>query len=116
MDMDINMEHIFVYGMFRDSGRGLLDNAIFCGFTTVDGKIYRVNESYPGFVKSNSGKVVGNVYLIDPSIFPDLDEFEGHEYIRTKIRTNNDIECWIYEYKDDVSKFSEIKCGDWFLR
>jgi len=45
-----------------------------------------------------------------------LDEFEGDEYIRTKVRTESDLECWIYEYIHDVSDFKQIKFGDWMLR
>ncbi len=109
-------EHIFVYGLFRDSGNPLLMGATFCGRTSVIGKLYKVNEFYPGFVRNGNNKVYGDVYLIDPSILPELDEFEGDEYIRTKIRTTSDIECLIYEYRHDVSKFTEIKGGDWMLR
>ena len=109
------MEYLFVYGMFRDSARDLLGKTTFCGKTTIDGTLYRVDDFYPGFVKGD-GKVVGDVYLVDPIIFPKLDEFEGDEYIRTKVRTSSDIECWVYEYKYDVSGFKEIKTGDWMLR
>ena len=108
-------EYLFVYGLFRDSGRGLLSNATFCGRATVTGKIYKVNEFYPGFV-TGKGKVFGDVYLIDPAIFPQLDEFEGEEYTKTKIRTSIDIECWIYIYKHPIDNFKEIKGGDWMLR
>jgi len=109
------MEHLFVYGVFRDSARGLLEGAKFCGKTTIEGKIFKVNEFYPGYVRGE-GKVIGDVYLIDPEIFPQLDEFEGDEYIRTKVRTESDLECWIYEYIHDVSDFKQIKFGDWMLR
>lgn len=108
-------EYIFVYGVFRDSGKGLLENYRFCGKATINGNIYRVNDFYPGFVRGD-GKVIGDVYLIDPTIFPQLDEFEGDEYVRNKIRTSTDIECWIYEYKHDISKFRKIEGGDWMLR
>ena len=54
--------------------------------------------------------------MIDPSVFPLLDEFEGHEYIRRKVKTSTDIECWVYEYKYDISTFKEIIGGDWMLR
>ena len=110
------MEHLFVYGLFRDSARGLLEEATFCGKTTIEGEIYKVNEFYPGFIRKGDGRVIGDVYLVDPKIFPELDEFEGDEYIRTKIRTESDIECWIYEYIHDVSDFKKIRMGDWMLR
>jgi gamma-glutamylcyclotransferase (GGCT)/AIG2-like uncharacterized protein YtfP len=109
------MEYIFVYGMFRDSARDLLGKTTFCGKSTIKGKLYRVDNFYPGFV-SGEGKVVGDVYLIDPVVFDKLDEFEGDEYIRKKVRTSSDLDCWVYEYKHDVSNFKEIKSGDWMLR
>jgi gamma-glutamylcyclotransferase (GGCT)/AIG2-like uncharacterized protein YtfP len=87
----------------------------FCGKAYINGDIYRVNDFYPGFIRGDN-KVIGDVYLIDSSIFHQLDEFEGDEYNRTKIRTSTDIECWIYEYKYDVSKFKKIEGGDWMLR
>lgn len=109
-------EYLFTYGMFRDAARPLLGDYINCGRSQVRGKLYRVNEFYPGFVESKDGVVNGDVYLIDPSIFDELDDFEGDEYIRRKIFTVNDLECWIYEYQKDVSNFKEIKSGDWILR
>ena len=109
-------EYIFVYGLFRDSRKRLLSDATFCGKASVNGKLYLVSEFYPGFITEGNNKVWGDVYLIDQSIIPDLDLFEGDEYIRKKIRTSTDVECWIYEYNHDVSKFKEIKGGDWMLR
>ncbi len=108
-------EYLFVYGQFRDTARKLLKDPVFCGKATINGKIYRVNESYPGFVEGK-GKVVGDVYLIDSTLFPELDEFEGDEYIREKIHTSTDIECWVYKYIHDVNNFQEIEGGDWWLR
>lgn len=109
-------EYLFTYGLFRDAAKGLLENAIFCGKTNIIGKLYKVNEFYPGFVKKGISKVVGDVYLINPSILPMLDEFEGDEYIRIRTRTSTDIECWVYEYKYDISDLVEISGGDWMLR
>lgn len=108
-------EYLFVYGQFRDSAKILLGHVTQCGKSTINGRIYRVNEFYPGFVPGN-GKVIGDVYLIDSSLFDKLDEFEGDEYIRTKVRTSSDLECWVYQYKHDISTFNEIKGGDWMLR
>lgn len=109
-------EHIFVYGLFRDSGKSQLGNVTFCGKASVGGKLYFVNEFYPGIIIGDEGKVWGDVYLIDSSILPQLDKYEGYEYTRTKTKTSNDIECWIYEYKYDVTAFKEIIGGDWMLR
>lgn len=109
-------EYLFVYGLFRDSSRNLLGEWVFCGKASIPGKLYKVNEFYPGVDITGKGKVWGDVYMIDPKVFPLLDEFEGHEYIRRKVKTSTDIECWVYEYKYDISTFKEIKGGDWMLR
>ena len=110
------MEHLFVYGLFRDSARNLLGDFVKCGKATVDGKLYKVNEFYPGFIEGKNGKVCGDVYLIDSSVLPQLDDFEGDEYIRKKIKISTDLECWIYVYKYETDKFKEIIGGDWMLR
>jgi gamma-glutamylcyclotransferase (GGCT)/AIG2-like uncharacterized protein YtfP len=78
-------EYIFVYGVFRDSGKGLLEGCKFCGKAYINGDIYRVNDFYPGFIRGDN-KVIGDVYLIDSSIFQQLDEFEGDEYNRMRLR------------------------------
>ena len=90
------MEYLFVYGLFRDSARNLLGNFVKCGKATVNGKIYKVNEFYPGLVENKKSKVFGDVYLIDPKVLPELDEFEGEEYIRKKMKTPKKEEA----YKD----------------
>ena len=105
------MEYLFVYGLFRDSARPLLGKFINCGRSCIRGKLYKVNEFYPD-IESSNGLVFGDVYLINSEIFSNLDQFEGEEYIRKKTKTDNDIECWVYVYKHDVSKFKEIKSGD----
>jgi gamma-glutamylcyclotransferase (GGCT)/AIG2-like uncharacterized protein YtfP len=108
-------EHIFIYGLFRDQARNLLGDFKSLGRASVDGKIYKVNEFYPGF-KPGKGKVWGEVILIDTSVLPDLDQYEGEEYKRAKIKTSTDLVCWIYEYKWEITEFKEISCGDWMLR
>jgi gamma-glutamylcyclotransferase (GGCT)/AIG2-like uncharacterized protein YtfP len=119
----MELEYLFVYGVFRDAGNSLLrsnnslENAIFCDKAFVFGRIYGVNDFYPGYVRiSCDNRVYGDVYLVDPSVFTELDEFEGDEYERKKIWTSIGEECWIYEYKYDVSQFKEIIGGDWILR
>ena len=113
-------EYLFVYGQFRDTAKNLLKKPVFFGRATIKGKIYRVNEFYPGFVDGDS-KVLGDIYLIEPSIFTELDEFEGDEYIRVKTNSSSidgaiSVECWVYKYKYDTTEFEEVKGGDWWLR
>ena len=111
-------KYLFAYGMFRESDKLELGNVINCGISTIPGKIYKVNNFYPGFKQTNDGSlVVGNVYLLESvDIFTKLDEFEGDEYFRKKIIASNDIECWVYEYRYDVKNFNEIVSGDWLIR
>jgi gamma-glutamylcyclotransferase (GGCT)/AIG2-like uncharacterized protein YtfP len=110
------MEYLFVYGLFRDSGKRVLGECTYCGRASINGKLYKVNEFYPGYVIDKKSKVYGDIYLVDPNNFSAMDEYEGDEYIRTKVISSTDIECWVYQYKYDVANFEEIKGGDWMLR
>ena len=109
-------EYLFVYGLFRDSANPLLGSREHLGKAYIKGTLYKVNEFYPGYIRKGNNKIWGDVYKIDPKVFPELDEYEGDEYIRTKIKVSSGQECWIYEYKDDVVDKPEIKSGDWMLR
>ena len=109
-------DYIFVYGLFRDQSKELLGNAIHFGKSSIYGRLFRVNEFYPGYTKSDSGLVWGDVYLIDINSLPEMDEYEGHEYKRVRVITNSGLDCWVYEYKYETDVFNEIKNGDWFLR
>ncbi len=115
--METYKEHIFVYGVFRDSSKKMLGECCFCGKANINGKLFRVDSFYPGFISTNDGsKVWGDVYLFDPLLLTEMDTYEGDEYRRIKVVTSSDVECWVYEYKYDVSNFTEIKSGDWHLR
>jgi gamma-glutamylcyclotransferase (GGCT)/AIG2-like uncharacterized protein YtfP len=111
-----NKEYLFVYGLFRDSARPLLGEYIVCGKSSVKGQLFLVNEFYPGWISNSKNTVWGDIFMIEPDVFSKLDEFEGSEYRRRKIKTLNDIECWIYEYIHNTDRFKEIKSGDWLLR
>lgn len=110
------MDYIFVYGVFRDAFRNLLGDYVFCDKAFVFGKMYQVNEFYPGFIRTTDSIIQGDIYLIDSSILESLDEFEGDEFERRKIWTSIDEESWIYEYKFNIDNFKEITGGDWILR
>ena len=45
----------------------------------------------------------GEVVEVSDSVIPNLDEYEGHEYERVKIKTDSGIDCWIYQYKYDLT-------------
>ena len=109
-------DYIFVYGLFRDQSRRLLGKTTHCGKAFISGRLWKVDEFYPGYTPDNNKKVWGDVFLFDSNLLPQMDEYEGDEYIRVRVRTSTDIECWAYQYKGDVSDFEEIKSGDWYLR
>lgn len=108
-------EYLFVYGVFRDTAKTLLQKPTHCGKAKIKGKLYRVNDFYPGWIPGE-GEVVGDVYLINPDILPQLDEFEGKEYMRVKVRTSTDLDCWVYKWIEPIDGFQQIKGGDWMLR
>lgn len=110
-----NKDYIFVYGLFRDQSKRMLGEAIFCGKASIEGKLYKVNEFYPGYVPGE-GKVWGDVYLFDTELLPQMDEYEGSEYKRVRVKTSSDIECIVYQYKDDITNCTQIISGDWYLR
>jgi gamma-glutamylcyclotransferase (GGCT)/AIG2-like uncharacterized protein YtfP len=114
--MESKKDYIFVYGLFRDQAKSLLGDAEYCGRHHISGKLYKVNEFYPGFIRSDSGKVWGDIYLFNSDLLIGMDDYEGEEYSRIKVMTSSDIECWVYEYKYNVSNLPEIKSGDWYLR
>ena len=62
--------HLFTYGLFRDQAKLLLGGSISCGRAYIKGKMYRVNEFYPGYIDGN-GKVWGEVFLIDSEVLPE---------------------------------------------
>jgi len=110
-----NKDYIFVYGLFRDQSKRMLGEAIFCGKASIEGKLYKVNEFYPGYVPGE-GKVWGDVYLFNTELLTQMDEYEGDEYKRVRVRTSSDIECIVYQYKDDITNCPQIISGDWYLR
>lgn len=114
--MNGNKDYIFVYGLFRDQSKPMLGDAIHCGKSYISGKLFKVNEFYPGWISEGVGKVWGDVYLFDSNLLTEMDIYEGDEYRRVKVVTSSDLQCWVYEYKYDVSNFLEIKSGDWHLR
>ena len=113
----MELEYLFIYGVFRDASNPILGDYIFCDRGYVCGGLWKVDKFYPGFKKEpHIGKVWGDLILVDKEIFLELDKFEGVEYRRVKIWTSLGEESWIYEWKGDVKEFELINSGDWILR
>jgi gamma-glutamylcyclotransferase (GGCT)/AIG2-like uncharacterized protein YtfP len=111
-----NKDYIFVYGLFRDQAKKMLGEVEYIGRDYIPGKLYFVNEFYPGYKPGKLGKVYGDVFIFNPDILGSLDDYEGDEYARKRVITGMGNDCWVYEYNGNVSNFVQIKAGDWHLR
>lgn len=90
-------EFLFIYGTLKyPPYKDLLGDCDFIGKSSVKGKLYLVEDTYPGFV-AGEGIVLGEIYRINSSQFSKIDAYEGDQYIRRKISTDTNLECWIYE-------------------
>lgn len=141
-------QHIFVYGTLRTaysrfplSIRSLRPPQVlqrpdqWVGTAVIDGfHLYDVGE-YPGVVRSpDSSPVIGDVFRVDASDLPILDEYEGidfpdkdfppQEYQRVTVNarltegSNGALDkamcCWLYLYNWDIpSQAVYIKSGDY---
>jgi len=106
---------LFIYGTLRKEAKSHIKPSTSLGLDSVQGKIYDVNGHYPGF-KHGKGKVIGEVVEISEDNLDLIDAYEGVDYKRVKITTDEGVETWIYEYIPEVSKSEEIKSGDWLNR
>jgi len=113
----MELEYIFIYGVFRDAYNPILGDYIFCDRGFVFGGLWKVNEFYPGFKRDPPiGKVWGDLILVDGGILEELDKFEGDEYCRKKIWTSLGEWAWIWEWQGSVEGSNLIRSGDWILR
>lgn len=91
-------ENLFVYGSLKyKPARDLLGDCVFVQRSSVKGKLFLVENQYPGYVPGR-GLVFGEIYAVENGQFDQIDEYEGDLYLRRKIMTTSQIECWIYEY------------------
>jgi gamma-glutamylcyclotransferase (GGCT)/AIG2-like uncharacterized protein YtfP len=125
--------NIFVYGTLRRDTQHqlfhlLARNATFLGEAMVQARLYDLGE-YPGMVYPDRGKVLGEVYRVDPThwdaVIQRLDEYEGctssdpepHEYRRERIeaRLMNGIviPTWAYILNQIPEGLREIKSGNY---
>jgi gamma-glutamylcyclotransferase (GGCT)/AIG2-like uncharacterized protein YtfP len=119
---------VFVYGTLRkhQSNHDLLSSApcIASQCWTV-GKLIDSENGYPYLVSSASGRVYGELYLVDQLQLKALDTLEGYYgsnqnnyYIRSKQLINTDsenYEAFVYLLPNEklTPNLKEIKNGDW---
>lgn len=98
---------VFVYGSLKmDHGNHPLlargENTRFLGRDSVTGPYGMINMGgFPGAYFNTEGTrntIYGELYSVDAETFASLDMLEGHPrfYFRQKVRTENDINAWMY--------------------
>lgn len=120
------IDRLFVYGTLRRGSdnqyaRLLAERGTFVSTATVPGRVYDFGP-YPGAAASDgpNEQVHGEVLQFDdPQLLPLLDEYEGEEYVRTRVaaqlESGDVVECWIYWYTS-IPRGRLIESGDWFRR
>jgi gamma-glutamylcyclotransferase (GGCT)/AIG2-like uncharacterized protein YtfP len=132
------MQYVFVYGTLRagesnDINRAAERNGIaapvLIGSGHINGRLYDF-DAYPGLVlDSAAGPVHGDIYRIDETLVPVLDEIEDivpgviglYRSERLQVRVEVDgraqvIDCLVYPVSEDaVEGLPRIDNGDWLV-
>ncbi|MFV8833648.1 gamma-glutamylcyclotransferase [Aquisalimonas sp.] len=111
-------EQIFVYGTLRRGGSNhrLLQDARLLGEHLTDPVFAMLDIGpYPGVVPGGQTAVRGEVYVVTPARFRELDALE--DYPRTYTRrplTTPWGDAWIYLYRPRGQRLPQVSSGDWF--
>jgi len=118
--------HVFVYGTLRrgdDNDMTRLSPAPrYVGSCTIHGTMYHLG-AYPGVVLGGAGRVVGEVYSVEPALERQLDEIEElypqqkDEYFKHEIAVDvagQRLMCVVYEINPRyIVGAPVIASGDW---
>ncbi|MBK1827441.1 gamma-glutamylcyclotransferase family protein [Haloferula rosea] len=134
-------ELVFVYGTLRSNASNAfrMKGGELKGVRCVRGHLYQISW-YPGLVLDPAGGfVVGEVWEVSKELLNRLDEFEGlpegaeegDEYRRVRVEVDvlpeirgtpeweqfggtEDLgEVWVWEWKGDANRATEVGSGDW---
>ena len=121
--------HVFVYGTLRAGGSN--DIARFhppphlVGHAEIAGTLYDLG-AYPGATLGGSGRLVGEVYRIDPGLELQLDQLEEvapddeGEYLKREVPVQvgmQRLSCLVFEiHPGRIVGRPVIDSGDWFKR
>ncbi|HTI16747.1 MAG TPA: gamma-glutamylcyclotransferase family protein [Trinickia sp.] len=127
------MRHVFVYGTLRSgeindiacaAARHRIDAPHWIGSATVSGRLYDFG-AYPGLVPDAGGPVRGEVYAIDDTLVPVLDEIEEiYPGVDSLFQSSEvivalgggEVLCLLYVVAgDSVQGLPRIESGDWVL-
>jgi gamma-glutamylcyclotransferase (GGCT)/AIG2-like uncharacterized protein YtfP len=130
------MQHVFVYGtlragesndIHRAAGRNGIAGPVLIGSGHINGRLYGFG-AYPGVVPdANAAPVHGDVYRIEDTLVPVLDEIEEvvpgisglfrgeHMHVTVELDGRAEkIECLVYPVSDAaVVGLPHIAHGDW---
>jgi gamma-glutamylcyclotransferase (GGCT)/AIG2-like uncharacterized protein YtfP len=119
------VDRLFVYGSLRSgqAARSLIaDHVIGSQPATVEGRIYALADSYPGYLPGAIGAVVGEVMVLGDlaAALALLDAYEGEEFVRalheaTLAGDGSRVWAWCYVLASpDLAEGAElIESGDW---
>ena len=114
------MSMLFVYGtLLRGQPAWTLiqDKIRSYQSATVVGRLFSIEDQYPGFVRQGTDLVCGAlIELIDDNLFAVLDRYEGPEYRRIIVEVilpNEMTDAWTYELVADPRPTTRIPGGNW---
>jgi len=115
--------HLFVYGTLRRGcdnqfAQLLSERGQFIGADRVPGRLYDCGP-YPGARPTNQPNqwICGEIfYLEEPdAVLAILDDYEGADFERAMVMTDDAVDCWIYWYVGPATGLL-IVSGDWLQR
>jgi len=119
------VDRLFVYGSLRSgqAARSLIANHVIGSMpATVQGRLYAIADSYPGYLPDDAGNVVGEVMVLSDlaAALALLDAYEGEEFVRelheaTLVGDGTRVWAWCYPLASpDLAEGAElIASGDW---
>jgi len=125
--------NVFVYGTLRSgaSNSFRMRGATSLGNATIQARLYRVHEEFPGIILSDSENdiLVGEVFTeVSAPQIEALDIYEGCDektppeerlyqrvMVNAKLADGTTHKAWVWEYLREVSEFKRMKSGDWLF-
>jgi gamma-glutamylcyclotransferase (GGCT)/AIG2-like uncharacterized protein YtfP len=129
--MNINSNHLFVYGTLMQGyanpfAEQLRRHATYEGFGSFSGALYKVSW-YPGavYIAESDQRVYGEIYELSAyaDLLPELDEYEDiiedeklslylRRIVPVTLENGSVLNCWTYLYNQTVTDFEKIEHGD----
>lgn len=119
-------QRLFIYGTLRRGGRAenLMQDAEYLTDGYVRGRLIHIDQ-YPGLLLDGNtgGRVIGELYAVDPILLKELDRYEGcfespPHYLRQSIQVTLDsgeeqvADTYVFQLPQPHHEI--IQSGDWF--